>query len=413
MTVPIPGSLLLVNHVPQVASADGEWGLDRQTVDGLHLWADHFASVTMAGPTVADQPSPDWAPARRGPNADRVALAQLPTAYSVSRFVRSLKPTIGLLRELIATHDSLVFAIGGTIGDWGVVAALLAERMGRAHAVWFDRVEDDVITVSLPERSRRYRIKAVAELPVMRRLHHRLTARADAALLQGADCYAEYAPSARRAALVYDSHIDERDMIGDDDVDAKRASVEAERPLRIVYSGRVAMMKGPLDWIESLAVARDHGVSFTATWYGDGPMMGEARARVVSRELESMVSFAGFVADRRELLTRCRAADIFLFCHRTRESPRNLIEAMASGLAVVGYRSDYATDITAGCPEDNLVPLGDRRSLGARLAALDRHRVELARSVAASAAAARRFDRVAVYTDRANAVLAGRSPDPA
>ena len=63
--------------------------------------------------------------------------------------------------------------------------------------------------------------------------------------------------------------------------------------------------------------------------------------------LELYISFPGIEKDRQLVIDFLRTLDVFMFCHVTPESPRCLIEALMSGLPLIGYDSEYAKDLVA------------------------------------------------------------------
>ena len=163
-------------------------------------------------------------------------------------------------------------------------------------------------------------------------------------LFHGMDTYRAYAPSSRSAHLVHDIHLGPESRISVDDLAAKMAR-GADRPVRIVYAGRVHRDKGVSDWIDTLALLADRKSPIEATWYGDGPELAFARDKVRDLGLDDVIRFVGSETDRELLMQAFRDADIFLFCHKTLESPRCLIEALLSGGPIVGYDSPYPRDL--------------------------------------------------------------------
>ena len=59
-----------------------------------------------------------------------------------------------------------------------------------------------------------------------------------------------------------------------------------------------------------------------------------------------------------------------MFCHKTPESPRNLIEALVSGAPIVGYDSPFPRDLIAAHGGGVLTPLNDVNALVDSLASL-------------------------------------------
>jgi glycosyltransferase involved in cell wall biosynthesis len=85
---------------------------------------------------------------------------------------------------------------------------------------------------------------------------------------------------------------------------------------------------------------------------------------------------------------------VFVFCHKTPESPRCLIEALMSGAAIVGYDSPYPRDLVGDAADRLLVPRDGIPALARRLAELDADRAGLAALIQAAAAVG------AGYSDR-------------
>ena len=61
-----------------------------------------------------------------------------------------------------------------------------------------------------------------------------------------------------------------------------------------------------------------------------------------ARGLGDVVSLPGFVSSRAKVMEFLRGIHVLVFCHRTPESPRCLVEALMSGTGILGYESDYA-----------------------------------------------------------------------
>jgi glycosyltransferase involved in cell wall biosynthesis len=102
-------------------------------------------------------------------------------------------------------------------------------------------------------------------------------------------------------------------------------------------------------------------------------------------------------------LAGLREAHVFLFCHKTPESPRNLVEALISGCPIVGYASDFAAELTSGGGGE-FVPVGDQRGLAERLCRLASQRPALVALTRAAAESGKRFNDVAVFRHRSELI---------
>lgn len=397
--------VLLVTAVPLKRNGKRVF-LDDQTCAGLERWADNFESVVYVGIDAADARSGEpessitWRDTGELRCAGRLEMIVLPRAYRVREFLSAYRPARTLLANRIHANRYLCFTLGALVGDWGGVAALEAIEQSRDYAVWFDRVEHDVIRNTMSAMTARRRLKERATLPTMERYHRYLVSRSALGLFQGQDCYRTYAPFAKQPFCVYDTHTDEVDKISSAELDAKISRVLTGGPLQICYVGRAAEMKGPYDWLKTIRIVRDAGVEVNAVWLGDGPLLEGMAAEVRRLGLARCVSLAGFQGDRQKVLAEMRAADFFLFCHKTPESPRCLVEALVSGAPLIGFESAYANELTATQSCGRFVPTGDAAGLARLVIEAHADRAGLAGLIRDAAVAGSRFDEKSVYQER-------------
>ena len=401
-------SLLIYAPVP-LHLFEGELYIERQAVNGVRLWARHFEKITVMMPVSPTAPPAGWVPLRQFPEAlSRVSIEPLPMAYRPDQFLYSLPQTLSRIRELIKEADYLSFAIGGLFGDWGAVSCLAAHQMQRPFAVWTDRVESEVMRQSQDRPRDRALDQTTWRSRLRGRLYHRPMAwleeaviqRADLGLFHGAETYKAYHGFCRNPQLVHDIHIAEEDHIRDTALAAKMTDVASKRPLRLVYTGRAEAMKGPIDWTTVLERLNVLGVDFTATWLGDGESLPQMQARIRRAGLADRVEFPGFVEDRALVLQTLRQADIFMFCHKTPESPRCLIEALTCGTPILGYSGAYARDLIAKHSGGLLVSRGDTEALAYEISKLDGDRGRLAQYIANARADGRPFSDAQVFAHR-------------
>lgn len=399
------GKRLLIYAPVPLHRKDGQLYLEDQARNGLRLWADNFDLLTVMMP-VTDGPMPkSWGPLELvGPALDRITIVPLPMAYRPDRFLRLLPSVRRQIRGLIAEADYVSFAIGGLFGDWGSVGCHEAWRMGRPYGVWTDRVESQVTRRLVNEGNWRRRLQARLYHRPMAWLERRLIRRAHVGFFHGGETFDAYAPFSRNPQLVHDIHLSKSDHISPAALENKLQATANAGPLKIVYVGRADAMKGPLDWLEVLEAVHRAGVEFEAEWLGDGTELDRMRARIAEKGLQDRISAPGFTSDRAAVLDALRAADLFLFCHKTPESPRCLIEALASGAPIVGYDGAFARDLISGNGGGVLAPLNDVATLARQVVDLARdpsRRAELIRKAAADGAP---FDDVSVFRHRSDLI---------
>jgi colanic acid/amylovoran biosynthesis glycosyltransferase len=395
-------SLMLVLPLP-VYELDGNFHLDRQACNGLRLWLKNFRKVSLLCPVVRDRPPiDDTLPVTVIEDEHRLEILPLPVAYTPAAFLRALPTTKRVLRATMLRSTHLQFAIGGIWGDWGSVAALVAYKLRLPFAVWTDRVESEVIRSSASSKFgiRKAYTKAYALLT--RHYERSVIRRSSLGLFHGMDCYEAYALYSSSPHLVHDVHLGPDKRISSTEIDAKCLRGQDE-VVQIAYAGRAHREKGIYDWIDALAVLDRAGGRFQAAWYGDGPEFSQALQYAEQKRFKNSVMFQPRI-DHLELIRRLRVADIFLFCHKTPESPRCLIEALISGTPIVGYSTAYSENLIAVHSGGVLTPQHDIQRLGQALTsvALDRSRL---RELAVRAAGdGRPFTDEAVFRHRSDLI---------
>jgi colanic acid/amylovoran biosynthesis glycosyltransferase len=401
---PAARTLLLVIQVPMYRAGDRLF-CERQACNGLRLWAANFDRVTVMLPLASGPPPEGWIPLSEvGEGLDRIEIELLPTAYRPDQFLRALPGTVRRIASLIGQADYLCFSIGGLFGDWGSVACLAAHWMGRPYAVWTDRVESEVVRQGFHSGPLRRRLMARLTQPLMKRLEIAVIRRAELGLFHGRDTFEAYSPfCGGQAELVHNIHIARDDHIRPAELHAKVRDA-ATGPLKICYTGRAEDMKGPFDWLEALSGLQARGVDFEAVWLGDGSQRPAMLRRIAELGLEERVAMPGFTDNRAEVLRTIRQSHVFLFCHKTPESARCLIEALISGTAIFGYQSAYAADLIADNGGGVLVPKNDTKTLAARLADYASARTRLAGLFLQAKASGDPLDDVSVFRHRSGLV---------
>lgn len=398
-----PKRLLIYAPVPLHQTESGLL-LEDQACNGLRLWAENFERVTAMYPVEHGPPPPSWQPIETvGANMERIEVVPLPTAYRPDQFLRHYRQTRNLIRTKIDEADYLCFSIGGLWGDWGSVSCFQARKKGRPYGVWTDRVESEVVRRTSFQGPLRRRLRAKIEHRPMAWLERHLIRSCSLGLFHGKETYDAYAPYCREPHIVHDIHIHKSEHIQPAALEEKIRTV-GQGPLKIVYTGRASAMKGPLDWVDVLEILRDAEVDFQATWLGDGPDLAKMQARVAEANLTEQVHFAGFVNDRATVLDHLRAAHVFLFCHKTPESPRCLIEALISGTPIVGYAGSFAEDLIANHQGGVLVPLHDVGALAEAVVALGQDPQALADKIRAAKSDGDPYDDEGVFVHRSEII---------
>lgn len=163
-----------------------------------------------------------------------------------------------------------------------------------------------------------------------------------------------------------------------------RTRIEAGpgRPLRILFLSNMIREKGYLDVLEAAVLLHGRGVTFRLDMAGNWSSEADRvafEARVASAGLAGVVHHHGGVTDRQQARRLHLAADVFVLptTHPSETQPIAIVEALASGTAVVATDRNELRDLLGSPAPGALVPGHSPESIAdavARLAAPDRWR---------------------------------------
>lgn len=396
-------SLLLVLPLKATISSDGSVQIEAQAHNGLRLWLKHFSRITLVC-TIVDSQSYPVLPIATIDGAERLRFVGLPSAWLPHKFLYRLPAAVKVLQSEIGKADYLHFALGGLWGDWPSVAAILAEHSNRKFSVWTDHVESQVCAKLAETKRGISRLYWQLTSLLLKRYERHIISNADLGLFHGADCFDAYARYCSNPHLVHNIHIGPEQHISDQRLRDRLAN--RDNVLRVAYAGRASHEKGTLDWVRAIASAHVKGTKVAATWFGSGPEL--AAAQHLANNLGAPISFPGPLPHDK-LLETLKTFDAFVFCHKTLESPRCLIEALACGLPIVGYRSPYPSDLLSSHGGGILVEMNSIEALAAAIKAIaDQNQLEILSS--AARAAGSEFTDDAVFAHRSDLMKTHTTP---
>ena len=358
------GRLLLVIP-PVVRMVNGIHEVEADFANNLKSYLANFSHVTFACPvllTEKDSGILRSIPLSKIQNNDRLSYLPLPYAYREDRYLRHYLATRRLLRSEIAKADYLLFSPHAKY-DWPTLAALQAMRMKRKYDMESDWDHGNVARLHLTGIPPGFnKIRKTVWMYSFLRTVNKCFSHSALALLQGQDVFDAYKDVAPNPKKVLNVQVSSVDHIPTESARRKTRARKKDKPLTISYAGRMIEMKGPFDWLRAIRGAVDAGVELRATWFGDGSLMSEMQHEAKQLGIHNRVAFAGIV-DRDEIMASLQKTDIFLFCHKTGESPRCLGEALAAGCPLVGYGTAYSRDLVATRGGGAFAAVGDYHAL--------------------------------------------------
>lgn len=147
------------------------------------------------------------------------------------------------------------------------------------------------------------------------------------------DRYAKYNDSTR--AICHSMHSRD-DVVEEQRLAARLATLQQQRPLKAVYAGRFVPRKGVNHAIAAIALAKRQGHRVEYHLFGGGPEEANLRQQVNDLDVDDLVFFHGFVEYGSAFMAKLAEFDIFLFMPTEEDTPRALYDTMAAGLPFVG-----------------------------------------------------------------------------
>lgn len=189
---------------------------------------------------------------------------------------------------------------------------------------------------------------------------------ADGVIFQTSDASGFFPKAVRKKSRILPNPLNEQFLqmvVEEDDMDTHRNKVpiwdkvedtkergrisafeESEKhPFLVITAGRLDENKNQELLLRAFAQVKERKLPARLLLYGDGPLKNELQMLAETLGIASDVTFAGSVSD---LPIRMRQADLFVLPSNTEGMPNALLEAMATGLAVI------STDCPCGGPRE-------------------------------------------------------------
>ena len=140
------------------------------------------------------------------------------------------------------------------------------------------------------------------------------------------------------------------------------------RPIRLLTVSALIKRKAVSRIIEALAEVTADPLP-TLTIVGDGPEYENLRSLVTRLKLDERVEFAGY-ADPDTIHRYLAAADIFVLASESEGRPNVILEAMASGMAIISSRIDGVIELIDDGKSGLLFEMGNAGDLAGKISQL-------------------------------------------
>jgi glycosyltransferase involved in cell wall biosynthesis len=181
-------------------------------------------------------------------------------------------------------------------------------------------------------------------------------------------------------------------------------SKPAPEKLRLLYVARFEGGNNPHLLVDLALHLKKLQVDFEISAVGAGSLLGGVKEDVAKHKLENVIRFYGYVPYE-ELPAIYGSHDVFVFMREAGGPPRVVLQAMASGLAVVAFNSSGLEDYLETGKNGYLVRNGQIGEIATTVARLHQNRDHLAHiQTTAKARAVDTFD-WRIVTAKYNAIL--------
>ena len=168
----------------------------------------------------------------------------------------------------------------------------------------------------------------------------------------GTPTYDSYRDLNADSILFFDTRVTEEMLATEEEIGRRTSRLSETRPLQLLYSGRLAPMKGAMQLLHVAKELRRMNVDFHLSICGDGESK-QAMSRVIDAEqLTSCVSLKGVLDFRTELVSFVKSEiDLFVCCHPQGDPSCTYLETMSGGVPIAGYANEAFAGIvrSSGC----------------------------------------------------------------
>lgn len=189
----------------------------------------------------------------------------------------------------------------------------------------------------------------------------------------GTPTYDAYHQLNRDALLFFDNRVT-ADMAATEDEVRRKATVAGKsRPLQLLFSGRLAHMKGAMHLIEVAKALRKLDVDFHFSICGDGELKSALAGAICKEDLSKLVSLEGTLDFVTELVPLVkRSVDLFVCCHPQGDPSCSYLETMSCGVPIVGYANEAFEGVARFSKAGWLVPLNRPDTLATEVARIQK-----------------------------------------
>lgn len=169
---------------------------------------------------------------------------------------------------------------------------------------------------------------------------------ADGLQCNGMPTYNDYKKLQNNIVLFFDSRLNEQVIPSEEMIlDRYKGLMTKNRPIRLVFSGRLIDIKGADDLPRIAHFLESRDVDYEMFIFGDGALLSEMKSYANQHKLNN-IKFLGTVDFDDELVPFIsKNADLFLCTHKQSDPSCTYIETFGCGVPILGYNNEAFSGI--------------------------------------------------------------------
>jgi len=194
----------------------------------------------------------------------------------------------------------------------------------------------------------------------------------------GTPTYEVYRKINRNPLLFFDTRITKEMLATPKDIEKRTQALTDNKPLRLVFSGRLNRMKGADHLIDVAQELKQLRVPFHLSISGAGELEEAMHRRIAAEGLSDCIKMMG-VEDFTTIFFPFVKAniDLFICCHRQGDPSCTYVETMSCGVPIVGYANEAFEGIVEKSKSGWLVEMNQPKLLAKKVAELNNKRNEI------------------------------------
>ena len=214
--------------------------------------------------------------------------------------------------------------------------------------------------------------------PLRKAQLHVVAQKCSLVLFKGQDMVDDFGRGRSAVKNILDASHGEENLISRSSLEAKRRAIlRPERPLQLVYFGRLVPYKGVDRMLKAVKIARQRGARIEFEVIGPGPERDRLESLTQQLGIEDVVSFSGPIPFGKPLFEKLYKKHLLLAAPLTEDTPRSALDALAAGIPILGFDTQYYRSLR----ESRAVALcrwPEPESMASRIVDLERDRTRLA-----------------------------------